>query len=104
MARETKNLVTIGLVQAKVSTDPRVNLTRSIRRIREAAKKGARIVCLQELFNTKYFPTDEKADVGHLAQPIPGEVTSALSTVASELDVVISAPIFEVKDKGLYFN
>src|SRR5262245_35682352 len=104
MAIRTKHLVTIGLIQAKVSADPKVNLSRSLRRIREAAKRGARVVCLQELFNTKYFPADEKVDVGHLAQPIPGEATAALSKTARELGVVVIAPIFEVTADSRYFN
>src|SRR5262249_20209659 len=71
------------------------NLKKTIRRIREAARKGARVVCLQELFQTKYFPHDDKKEVAHLAETIPGQSTNALSAVAKELEIVIVAPGFE---------
>jgi agmatine deiminase len=64
---------------------------------------GARVVCLQELFTTKYFPADEKKDVAHLAETIPGESTSILSSLARELESVIIAPVFEVSG-GRFFN
>jgi agmatine deiminase len=75
----------------------------TISKIREAANRGARIICLQELYRTKYFPTDEKTDVAKLAETIPGQTTNALSELAKELNVVIIAPIFEV-DSGKYYN
>jgi agmatine deiminase len=90
-----KNTVTIGLIQSRVSTDLEANLKKTVRRIREAHRMGARVVCLQELFRTKYFPADEKKDVAHLAETIPGESTSVLSSLARELGVVIIAPVFE---------
>src|SRR5437867_7078013 len=74
-----------------------------MRRIKEAARMGARVVCLQELFNTKYFPADEKSDVAHLAETIPGDSTTAFSALAKELDTVIVAPIFE-RDASKFYN
>jgi agmatine deiminase len=99
-----KNTVTIGLVQTSLSDDIRNNMEKTIVKIREAASKGAQIICLQELYRTKYFPTDERKDVTKLAETIPGETTSTLSNLAKELNVVIIAPIFEVDASGKHFN
>jgi len=98
-----KNSVTIGLVQTSLSDDIRSNMENTIVKIKEAAYKGAKIICLQELYRTKYFPSDEKKDVTKLAETIPGETTSTLSNLAKELQVVIIAPIFE-EDGGKYYN
>ena len=98
-----KNSVTIGLVQTSLSDDIHSNMENTISKIKEAADKGAKIICLQELYRTKYFPTDEKKDVTKLAETIPGETTSTLSNLAKELRVVIIAPIFEV-DGGKHYN
>jgi agmatine deiminase len=99
-----KKFVTVGLVQTRVSDDIKTNIENTITKIREAASKGAQIICLQELYRTKYFPTDERKDVTVLAEPVPGETTSTLSTLAKELSVVIIAPIFEVDDSGKHYN
>src|SRR5436190_11666290 len=99
-----KNTVTIGLILTAVSTYLEANLKKTVLRILEAARKGARVVCLQELFRTRYFPIDEKIDASHLAETVPGECTSVLSDVAKELGVVIIVPIFEKAADGRYFN
>lgn len=98
-----KNSVTIGLVQTGLSDNIKANMENTIAKIREAAGKGAKIICLQELYRTKYFPTDEKNDVKKLSETIPGETTSTFSSLAKELQVVIIAPIFEL-DGGKYYN
>src|ERR1041385_5030867 len=102
----TKNnsTVRIGLIQTAVSNDIRKNVRKTISKIREAAKRGAQVVCLQELYRTKYFPTDEKADVAHLAETIPGDSTHAFAPLAKDLNIVIVAPVFEVDAKGQYYN
>ena len=99
-----KNTVSIALVQTSVSSDLDANLKKTIRRIREAARKGARVICLQELFRTRYFPADEKVDASHFAETVPGKSTSALAVLAKELEIVIIVPIFEVAEDGRYFN
>jgi len=99
-----KNTLTIALIQTSVSTDLEANLKKTVRRIRGAARKGARVVCLQELFRTRYFPIDEKIAAGHFAETVPGPSTSVLSDLARELAVVIIVPIFEAADDGRYFN
>jgi agmatine deiminase len=98
------NSVTIGLVQTRVSDDIKNNMERTISKIREAAKKGAQVICLQELYRTKYFPSDEEKDVTLLTETIPGESTNALSNLAKELNVVIIAPIFEADRSGKHYN
>lgn len=98
----SKNSVTIGLVQTRVSDDIAGNMQNTISKIKEAASRGAKIVCLQELYRTKYFPTDEKSDATRLAEPIPGPTTDALSDLAKELQITIIAPIFEVDGQKHY--
>jgi N-carbamoylputrescine amidase len=72
--------------------------------IREAAKRGAQIVCLQELFRTQYFCREENHDNFDLAEPIPGPTTDTLGKLAGELRVVIVASLFERRAAGLYHN
>ncbi|MBI3471810.1 MAG: carbon-nitrogen hydrolase [Candidatus Solibacter usitatus] len=94
----------IGLIQACCSTDPEVNLAKAEERIREAAGRGARIVCLQELFGSQYFCREEDARMFDLAEPIPGPSTERLSRVAREERVVVIASLFEMRAAGVYHN
>jgi N-carbamoylputrescine amidase len=94
----------IGLVQMSCSTDPDKNLNSAMNGIREAASKGAEIVCLQELFRSQYFCREENAELFDLAESIPGPSTEALSSVARELRVTIVASLFEKRAPGLYHN
>jgi len=104
MAKQKESLIRIGLIQTSVSTDVEKNVKKTIERIHKAARSGAQVICLQELYRTKYFPTDEKSEVAHLAETIPGDSTEALASTAKELNVVIVAPVFEVDAKGKYYN
>src|SRR6185436_15358649 len=72
-------------------------------RIKDAARLGARVICLQEIFNTRYFPADDKKDVAHLAETIPGPTTELLSELAGRLGIVLIVPIFELYE-GRFFN
>jgi N-carbamoylputrescine amidase len=94
----------IGLVQMTCSTDPEANLQKAIEKTREAAAKGAEIVCLQELFRSHYFCREENADLFDLAETIPGPSTEALAAVARDLQVSIVASLFEKRAQGLYHN
>ncbi|RXE57205.1 peptidyl-arginine deiminase [Methanoculleus taiwanensis] len=96
--------VTIGLVQSSVSLDRDRNLARTLEMVRTAVRRGARIVCLQELFRTTYFPQAEDADPGRYAETIPGATTDALSALARELGVVIIVPLYERTGEGEYYN
>jgi agmatine deiminase len=101
---EKRKKVSIGLIQATVSDDIASNIAKTIERIKEASRRGAQIVCLQELYRTKYFPQEEKQDVSQLAETIPGESTRAFSELAKKNKIVIIAPIFEKHSNGKYYN
>src|ERR1700722_17172493 len=94
----------IGLVQTRCSTDVDENLQRAIAGIREAADKGAEIVCLQELFRSQYFCREENAELFNLAETIPGPSTEAIGSVAKSLGVAVVASLFEKRAHGLYHN
>lgn len=83
---------------------PQENLEKGIVKIREAAAKGAQIICLQELFTSLYFCDVEDYDNFKLAEPIPGPSTEALSAIAKELGIVIIASLFEKRAQGIYHN
>lgn len=94
----------MGLVQTSCSPDPSENLEKAAQKVREAAKAGAQIICLQELFRSQYFCRKEDADLFDLAEPIPGESTAVMARLAKELGVVIVASLFEKRAEGLYHN
>jgi N-carbamoylputrescine amidase len=95
---------TIGLIQMSCSTDPMENFAKAEARIREAAGRGAQIICLQELFRSQYFCREENADLFALAEPIPGPSTEALSRLARSLNVVIIGSLFERRAAGVFHN
>ena len=95
---------TVGLIQMSCSPDPRENLAKAEARIREAAARGAQIICLQELFRSQYFCREENADLFELAEPIPGPSTEALAKLARDLNVVIVGSLFERRAAGIYHN
>ncbi|MFM7856505.1 MAG: nitrilase-related carbon-nitrogen hydrolase, partial [Flammeovirgaceae bacterium] len=97
-------LVKIGTVQMSCTKNPSENLQKAIEKVREAAKKGAQIVCLQELFTSLYFCDVEDCENFKLAESIPGPSTDKLSSVAKELGVVIIASLFEKRAQGVYHN
>jgi N-carbamoylputrescine amidase len=96
--------VTLGLVQMRCSPDPRENLDAALGRIEEAARSGADIVCLQELFRAPYPCQSEDAARFALAEPIPGPTTEALSKLAGARGVAIVGSLFERRTDGLYHN
>lgn len=96
--------VNVGIVQMSCTKDKNENLQKAIVRIKEVAKKGAQIVCLQELFTSLYFCDVEDYENFSLAETIPGPSTNSLAQVAKELGVVIIASLFEKRTQGLYHN
>jgi N-carbamoylputrescine amidase len=94
----------VGLVQMRMGPDPEANFAAAIRHIREAARLGAQIVCLPELFRAQYFCQREDPHLFDLAEPIPGPSTEKLAEVARELSVAIVASLFERRAAGLYHN
>jgi N-carbamoylputrescine amidase len=94
----------IALVQMRCAPDPAANLETAIARVRDAARAGARIVCLPELFRSQYFPQREDHAAFALAEPVPGPTTEALARVAKETGAVVIAPVFERRAAGVYHN
>jgi N-carbamoylputrescine amidase len=94
----------VGLVQMSCAVDPNENLEKALWRIREAAGRGAQVICLQELFRSQYFCREENAELFALAEPIPGPTTETLGRLAKELGVVVIASLFERRAAGLYHN
>ena len=94
----------VGLVQMRMGPDPEANLATAVRHIREAARLGANIVCLPELFRAQYFCQREDIRLFDLAEPIPGPSTAKLAEVARESRVAIIASLFERRAPGLYHN
>ncbi|MDF2384249.1 carbon-nitrogen hydrolase [Nostoc ellipsosporum NOK] len=96
--------VKVGIVQMSCTADKEANLNKAVERVRDAAAKGAQIVCLQELFTSLYFCDVEDYANFQLAEAIPGPSTDRLTAVAKELGVVIIASLFEKRAEGLYHN
>jgi len=95
---------TIAVIQDSASADAGENLARALRLAREAAQRGAQIICLKELFNAPYFCKAQEAGRFDLAEPIPGDTTAALQRLARELEVVLIVPMFERQAAGVYRN
>jgi N-carbamoylputrescine amidase len=95
---------TIAVLQDHASDDAADNLARAERLVRDAARQGAQIVCLKELFNRPYFCKAQQAARFDLAEPIPGPTTAAMQRLAADLAVVIVVPIFERQAPGVYRN
>ncbi len=94
----------VALVQMAMSRDPDQNLRAAVARVGEAAAAGARLVCLPELFRSRYFAQREDAALFDLAEPVPGPSTEALGRAAKDAGVVVIAPVFERRAPGLYHN
>ena len=94
----------IGLVQRACGGDPEANREAALKGIRTAARRGADIVCLQELFASPYFCQTEDARCFDLAEEVPGRSTAACAELARELGVVVITPVFERRAPGLYHN
>jgi N-carbamoylputrescine amidase len=95
---------TVGLVQMSMSADPQENLEKAAQRVEEAARKGAQVVCLPELYRSPYFCQQEDQALFDLAEPVPGPSTARLSEVARRSGVAVVVPIFEKRAPGLYHN
>src|SRR3989449_6632052 len=96
--------VPLGLVQMSCSEQPEENLAKAVERVKQAAGQGARIICLQELFRSRYFCQSEDTKYFRLAEPIPGPTTQVLSRLAAEHEIVIVASLFEKRAEGLFHN
>lgn len=95
----------VGLVQSRAAVDVDLNLERAARGIREAANRGARIVCLQELFATRYFARSEDARFLETAESIPGRISRFLSSSAASIGVtLIGGSLYEKGRDGKRYN
>jgi N-carbamoylputrescine amidase len=104
MSAQQAQSVTLGLVQMRCQPDPEANLENAVDRIRQAAKAGAQIICLQELFRSQYFCQRQDPSIFDLAEPVPGPTTERLGRVARETSTVIVASLFERRTAGVYHN
>src|SRR5215216_1879318 len=95
---------TVGIIQDSASDDTAATVAATVERVREAAGRGAQIICLKELFNAPYFCKAQHAERFDLAEPIPGATTDALQALARELAVVLIVPLFERQGPGVYRN
>jgi N-carbamoylputrescine amidase len=96
--------VNLGLIQTHATDDKADNLRRTLALVRDAAKRGAQIICLQELFLTPYFCKREDTALFDLAEAVPGDTTKIFGDLARELGVVIITSLFEKRAPGLYHN
>jgi agmatine deiminase len=95
--------VTIGLVQNAVGEDIQKNIDLTTKLIKQAAKKGAQIISLQELFQTPYFPQKEKQNKDDFAETLTGPTITKFSDLAKQLKITLIIPFYE-KKSGNYFN
>ena len=94
----------IALVQMEMADETRENLALAVSGVREAAGQGAKVVCLPELFRTRYFCQNENPSRFDLAECAGGETTEALAAVARETGAAVIAPLFERRAPGVYHN
>jgi len=104
MSAVKNKLIKVGIIQMSCSADVNANMEKAVSGIRDAASKGAAIVCLQELFSSLYFCNVENYDNFDLSEPVPGPKTEIFQKLAADLKVVIVASLFEKLDEGLFFN
>jgi N-carbamoylputrescine amidase len=94
----------VGLVQMALSENQHENLDKAVSKIEEAAKNGAEVICLPELFRSQYFCQVEDTKNFDLAETIPGPSTKAISKIAKDKNVVVIVPLFEKRSAGVYHN
>ena len=104
MADSSSTPFSIGIIQDHADADAARNVARAETLIRDAARRGAQIICLKELFNAPYFCKAQQSDRFDLAEAIPGPTTDRMQSLARELEVVIIVPLFERQAAGVYRN
>jgi N-carbamoylputrescine amidase len=96
--------ISVAAIQLKCTPDIQFNIETAICQIVDAAKSGAQLICLQELFASRYFCQSEDHEQFKLAEPIPGPTTERLSSIAKQLGVVLIGPLFERRAAGVFHN
>src|SRR5262249_34954525 len=105
MARtHSSDVIKLGLVQMSCGSEPTANLAKALERIETAANKGAKIVCLQELFRSQYFCQSENHRYFKWAETVPGPSTEKFGELARRKEIVIVASLFERRAAGIYHN
>jgi len=104
MKRAPAQTVKLGLIQTACSADPVANLKKTLALAERAARRGAQIICTQELFRSQYFCQKEDHGNFKLAEPIPGPTTDAFCQLAKKHRVVVIASLFERRAAGVYHN
>ena len=99
-----KKLVKVAAIQTKVFVDMDANLKNAVTKVKQAAQRGAKIICLPELYRTIYFPQKITKNFEKYTETIPGESTAVFSRLAEELKVVIIVPLFEKAKDGCFYN
>ena len=94
----------VGLIQMACCPDAEANVRRAVEFVREAADRGAQVICLPELFRTQYFCQREDVTLFDLAEPVPGPTTQRLAEVAREKRVAVVASVFEKRAPGVCHN
>jgi N-carbamoylputrescine amidase len=102
--KANSSVVPLGLIQTACSADPKANLAKTLTFAERAVKRGARILCTQELFRSVYFCQSENHDHFKLAEPIPGPTAAAFQKLARKHSVVVIASLFERRAPGVYHN
>ena len=100
MSKKTK----VGVIQLKITKNKEFNLNNSISKIKEAARKGAKIICMPELFLTEYFCKVENHSYFKIAEKVPGSTSDIFCKLAKELNVILIISLFEKKLSGIYYN
>src|SRR3981081_3548584 len=95
---------TSGIFRDNPPWDHQATLAQAVAHVRDAAARGAQIICLKELFNAPYFCKSQKCERFDIAEPIPGPTTDVMQKLAKELDVVLVVPLFEKQARGVYRN
>jgi len=104
MKRSSASVVKIGLIQTACSANPGANLRQTLALAERAARRGAQIICTQELFRSQYFCQTENHANFKLAEPVPGPTTDAFAQFAAKHQVVVVASLFEKRAAGVYHN
>lgn len=101
---KSKRKFKVGLLQMRLGKNADENLNKAVKRIKEASKKGANIICLPELFKTEYFCQSEEVKTFELAESLNGKTVKAISKAAKENNVLVVTSIFEKRHEGVYHN
>ena len=103
MSKST-SIVKLGLIQTRCSPNPAENLKKTLAAADDAARKGAQVICTQELFRSQYFCQSEDHDNFKLAETIPGPSTEAFQKLAKKHAAVMILSLFEKRAAGVYHN